>query len=80
MRKFMQDFGDKYHDTMFISIGSSSEIENIDNQSMKIVSNILKSSKILKFIDRDDRSEEEVDELLKKGSKLLKGDILNVIY
>ena len=65
-------FGDKYHDTMFISIGSSSEIENIDNQSMKIVSNILKSSKILKFIDRDDRSEEEVDELLRKGIKTSK--------
>ncbi len=64
-------FGDKYHDTIFISIGSSSEIEN-DNQSMRIVSNILKSSKILIFIDRDDRSEEEVNELLRKGIKTSK--------
>ncbi len=62
-------FGDKYHDTMFISIGSSSEIENIDNQSMRIVSNILKSSQIIKFVDRDDKSPEEIAELQEKGIK-----------
>ncbi len=65
-------FGDQYHDTIFISIGSSSEIENIDNQPMRIISNILKSSTIIKFIDRDDKSEEEVKELLEKGIKTSK--------
>lgn len=62
-------FEQKYHDTKFISIGSSSEIENIENQSVKIVSNILKSSNILKFVDRDDKSPQEVQELLGKGIK-----------
>lgn len=49
-------FENKYHDTKFISIGSSTEIENIENQSVKVVSNILKTSSIIKFIDRDDNS------------------------
>jgi len=62
-------FEQKYHDTKFISIGSSSELENIENQSVKIVANILKSSTIIKFIDRDDKSPEEVQELFDKGIK-----------
>jgi predicted ATP-dependent endonuclease of OLD family len=62
-------FESKYHDSKFISIGSSTEIENIENQSVKILSNILKSSIIIKFVDRDDKSPEEIAELLKKGIK-----------
>ena len=62
-------FESKYHDTKFISIGSSTEIENIENQSVKIVSNILKSSNIVKFVDRDDKSPQEIAELLSKGIK-----------
>ena len=65
-------FESNYHDTRFISTGSSSEIENIENQSIKIVANILKSSEILKFVDRDDKSSQEVSELLKKGIKTSK--------
>jgi predicted ATPase len=62
-------FESKYHDTKFISIGSSTEIENIENQSVKMLSNILKSSSIIKFIDRDDKSTQEVEELLEKEVK-----------
>lgn len=61
--------GEKHHDSIFISIGSCSELEDIENQSIKIVSNILKSSTIIKFIDRDDRSDEELQELSSKGIK-----------
>lgn len=62
-------FENKYHDTRFVSIGSCSEIEDIENKSVKMVSNILKSSNILKYIDRDDKSDQEVKELLDKGIK-----------
>lgn len=65
-------FGNKYYDTKFISLGSSNEIENIENESVKIVSNILKSSQIIKIVDRDDKSDEEIEELLQKGVKTLK--------
>ncbi|GGF44279.1 AAA family ATPase [Echinicola rosea] len=62
-------FESKYHDTKFVSIGSSTELENIENQSIKIVSNILKSSTIVKFVDRDDKSAQEVEENAGKGIK-----------
>lgn len=62
-------FEEKYHDTKFVSIGSSTELENIENQSIKIVSNILKTSTIFKFVDRDDKSTKEVQDLFKNGIK-----------
>lgn len=62
--------GEKHHGTTFVSVGSCSEIEDIENQSVKIISNILKSSEIIKFVDRDDKSDEEVAELLAKGVKV----------
>lgn len=60
-------FESKYYDTKFLSIGSSSEIEDLENQSVNIVSKILNSSKIIKMVDRDDKSDEEVEELKRKG-------------
>lgn len=62
-------FQNKYHDTKFVSVGSSSELENIENQSVKIVANILKSSTIIKFVDLDDKSVQEVQENTNKGIK-----------
>lgn len=62
-------FESKYHDTKFVSIGGSTEIENVENQSVKMLSNILKSSTLIKFIDRDDKSDAEILELLEKGVK-----------
>jgi hypothetical protein len=67
-----QIFEQEYHDTKFVSIGSSSELENVENQSVKILSNILKSSTIIKFIDRDDKSEREIQEHIDKGIKTSK--------
>ncbi|CAI9674270.1 AAA family ATPase [Elizabethkingia anophelis] len=64
-------FGNSYHDTKFISLGSCSEIENIENNSVRVVSNILKASEIIKIVDRDDKSDEEVVENLEKGIKTL---------
>jgi hypothetical protein len=65
-------FEDKYHDTSFVSLGSCSEIEDIENVSVRVISNILKSSFIIKFIDRDDKSTQEISDLLAKGIKTSK--------
>jgi predicted ATP-dependent endonuclease of OLD family len=66
-------FEQKHKTTLFVSIGSCTEIENTENPSIKIVSIILKSSKVLKFIDRDNRSDEEIKTLLlDKGIKTSK--------
>jgi predicted ATPase len=64
-------FRNKYHDTTFVSIGSCSEIENLENNSVNVISNILKSSEIIKFVDRDDKSIEEIEELKNKKIKTL---------
>ncbi len=61
--------GEKHHGTTFVSVGSCSEIEDMENKSVNLISNILKSSEIIKFVDRDDKSKEEVAELLEKGVK-----------
>ncbi|GHT22420.1 hypothetical protein AGMMS49953_01210 [Endomicrobiia bacterium] len=54
-------FEQKYNNTRFVSIGSCTEIESLP---IKIVETVLKSTKILKFIDRDDRSDKEIKDLL----------------
>lgn len=65
-------FENKYHDTTFISIGASTEIEDIENNSIRIISSVLKSSTTIKFIDRDDRSIQEISDLLTKGIRTSK--------
>lgn len=64
-------FTSKYPDTSFVSIGSCSELEDENNISMKIISQVLHNSIIIKFVDRDDKSDEEVNELKNKGIKVL---------
>lgn len=64
-------FSSKYPDTEFSSIGSCSEIENPDNTSMQIVKELLKNSRIIKFVDRDDKSQQEISDLNAKGIKVL---------
>lgn len=65
-------FSSKYPDTSFVSIGSCNELENEDNISMKIIKEVLKNSSIIKLVDRDDKSDNEVAELEIKGYKVLK--------
>lgn len=67
-----QIFESKYHETKFVSIGSSTELEDIENQSIRIVSNILKTTEIIKFVDRDDKSDQEIQELQGKQIKTSK--------
>ncbi|MDD5659663.1 MAG: AAA family ATPase [Actinomycetota bacterium] len=62
-------FEQKYHNTRFISVGSCTEIENIQNEPMQVVANLLNSSEIIKFVDRDNRSAREIAELKSKNIK-----------
>lgn len=58
-------------DVSFISIGSCSELENIDNVSVNIIKEVLKESKIIKLVDLDDRSPEQISDLQRQGIKVL---------
>jgi hypothetical protein len=64
-------FSSKHSDTSFVSIGSCSEIENENNTSMKIITEVLKNSTIIKIVDRDDKSDGEINDLKAKGIKVL---------
>lgn len=58
-------------DVSFISIGSCSELENQDNVSIRIVKELLKNSKTIKLVDRDDKSDQEVKDCLSKKIRVL---------
>lgn len=58
-------------DVSFISIGSCSELENQDNVSIRIVKELLKNSKTIKLVDRDDKSDQEVKDCLNKKIRVL---------
>jgi predicted ATPase len=65
-------FADTHPDAFFVSAKSCTELENIETSLGDVMSKLLSNVKIIKIIDRDDRSENEVSELLGKGIKVLK--------
>jgi predicted ATPase len=64
-------FGETHHDVFFISSGSCSELENIEKSLGEIMTKLLSNTEIIKIVDRDDRSEQEVEKNEKKGIKTL---------
>ncbi len=64
-------FENEHPEAFFISGGSCSEIEVIDKNLGEIMTKLLANTKVIKIIDRDDLSDQEVDELYKKGIKTL---------
>ena len=64
-------FSSTHPDTSFISIGSCNEVEDDNNLSMQIISQALKHSRIIKLVDRDDKSDEEIEECNEKGVSVL---------
>ena len=65
-------FLETHPEAFFISGGACSNIEKIEEEtSGEIIHSLLKNVQIIKIIDRDDRSEEEVAELARKGIRVL---------
>ena len=58
-------------DVAFVSVGSCSEIEDSNNVSIRIITEVLKNSKIIKIVDRDDKSDEQVLECQNRHIKVL---------
>ena len=58
--------------TKFISIGSCSELENLANQTVSVTGKILQNTQVIKFIDRDGKSDPEVVEANARGIKVSK--------
>lgn len=64
-------FADTHPETFFISGGSCNDIENIEKTHGGIINTLLKSTQVIKIVDRDDRSPQEINDLEKKGIKVL---------
>jgi len=63
-------FGKTHPGTMFYSLGNCADVEK-ERQIVDFVSRFSRKSRIIKLIDRDDRSSEEIDELLDEGVRVL---------
>lgn len=65
-------FADTHPEAFFISGGSCNDIENIEKTHGEIMGVLLKNTRIIKIVDRDDRSQQEISDLVGKGIKVLK--------
>ena len=65
-------FADTHPEAFFISGGSCNNIENIEKTHGEIMGVLLKNTRIIKIVDRDDRSQQEISDLVGKGIKVLK--------
>lgn len=65
-------FADTHPEAFFISGGSCNDIENIEKTNGEIIGTLLKNTQVIKIVDRDDRSPQEVSDLTGKGIKVLK--------
>lgn len=65
-------FADTHPEAFFMSAGSCNNIENIEKTHGEIISTLLKNTKVIKIVDRDDRSQQEIYDLEEKGIKVLK--------
>ncbi len=64
-------FGNEFPNISFISGGSCTDLEKEDYVGYLLLKEMLKSSKILRLLDRDDKSGQEVIEFRKKGFAIL---------
>lgn len=64
-------FADTHPEAFFISGGSCNDIENIEKNSGEIIQTLLTGTQVIKIVDRDNRSDKEVSELMAKGIKVL---------
>ena len=64
-------FCESHPEVAFVSVGACSEVENKDNLIIKSITELLHGSEIIKVVDRDDLSEEEVEALRSKGIRVL---------
>lgn len=64
-------FGNTHPNTAFVSAGACTEVTNKENESVKMITQLLSSSQVIKVVDRDDLSSTEVANLLSQGVKTL---------
>ena len=64
-------FAEEFCDTDFLSVGNSSDVESDRLQVGKSIQTILPGTKVIRVVDRDDKSDQEVKELCPRGVRVL---------
>lgn len=64
-------FGNTHPDTVFVSVGSCTDISKKEHEGIKMIAQLLSNSQVIKVVDRDDLSDKEVANLLAEGVKTL---------
>lgn len=64
-------FGETHPETVFVSAGACSEVENNENTIIKAITTLLKNANVIKVVDRDDLCDAEVKDLASKGIKTI---------
>ncbi len=64
-------FGDNHPEAFFISGGSCNDIEDIESKHGEIINSLLQNTRLIKIVDRDDRTDQEVEDLRQKCIKVL---------
>ena len=73
-------FAEEYSDTVFISRGGSSEVENSEDL-IGVLRAVAKGSSIWKLIDRDDMAYQEREEKIREGIRVLgRRELENYLY
>lgn len=65
-------FADTHPDTFFISGGSCEDIEKIEETNGEIIRTLLSNCEVIKLVDRDGRTDKEIEDLRLKNIKVLK--------
>lgn len=71
-RCYRRIFAEEFADTDFISVGNASDVYSDRLEIGKAIQTIVAGTKVLRVVDRDDRSPQEVQELEAEGVRVLK--------
>jgi len=82
-------FSSEFYDTNFVSVGNAFQVQSDSAQVGRSIQTVISGTKVIRLIDRDDRSAQEIQDLTKEGicvlgrrhleSYLLDDEILTIL-
>jgi hypothetical protein len=64
-------FSSEFYDTDFISVGNALQVQTDSAEVGRSIQTVISGTKVIRLIDRDDRSPEEIADLAKEGVRVL---------
>jgi hypothetical protein len=68
---YRQIFGREFPDTDFLSVGNAEDVKNDRLEIGRAIQTLTSGTKVTRLIDRDERSNEEIEQLEKSGVRML---------